>query len=810
MDTFIQDVSFGVRLLRRQPGFTIVASVALALGIGANTAIFSAVDAALWRTLPFAHPGELVSLGEQRPREGLTMGPVAPADFIDWRANSRAFAGMAAASDFAMNLTGGDGEPQRVRAMAVSTGFFEILGVSPARGRTFKPEEEDPGQSRVVMLADALWRARFAGDPQIVGRTILLNAEPYEVVGVLPPSFWWTSDPEIVRPLPLSAVDRTMRANHQWPVIARLEPGVRLEQARADMAIVGDDLVQRYPNTNTGHLPQVVPLRDTLVGSMRDPLLVLLAAVGVVLLIACANVSTLMMARGTARRREIAIRLALGAARGRLVRQLLTESAVLAAIGGVAGVLVAHWMLSAASTVLPAPLLRLPGLDRIAVDRRVLLVAIAATAATSLLFGVLPALAAARQDPGATLNEEGRSGTAGSHVRRVRAALVVAEMALSVVLLVGAGLLLASFRQLLHVAPGFQAEGVVTMRVTLPGAKYGDAARVSSFFESLVARIRAAPGVRNAAVVTLLPFASGDSRSGFLIEGRTGQSPIPVRAHPRLVSADYLQTLRIPLVRGRYFSGRDADNAPEVVIINETTARRFFANEDPIGQRISFEFAKPRWLEIVGIVGDIKHRRLDVAANPEAYVPYLQSGNAANARGMTVVVRAPGGAAALAPLLRQAVRELDRDQPVGAIRDMESLVGESVAPEQLNLVLVAAFALLALVLTAEGLYGVMAYVVAQRTHEIGIRIALGASRGRIQSMLLRQAGAMTAAGLALGLAGAAAASRSLRTLLFSVEPTEPWVYTAVAGILATVAFFAVIGPSIRATRVDPLSALRQS
>jgi putative ABC transport system permease protein len=805
-ESLVQDVAFGARMLRRQPGFTAVAVLALALGIGANTAIFSVVDAVLWRPLPFPQAGQLVAIGEQRVREGPMMGPVAPADFVDWRARSRAFTTMAAASDFNLNLSG-DGEPQRLRALALSPGFLDALDVAPARGRVFRAEEEEPGRF-VAILSDGLWRARFGSDPQILGRKILLNAQPYEVVGVMPAGFWWTSNPEVIVALTLSASQRTLRSLHSFRVVGRVRPGVSLDQARADMDAIGRDLAQQYPAENTGHAPMVVPIRESLVGDMRDALILLLAAVCLVLLIACANVSTLLMARGTTRRKEIAIRLAMGAGRWRLVRQLLTESVVLAFVGGGAGVVFASWSVSAMARALPARLMGLPGLDRVAVDGRVLAAAFAATLATSLLFGVLPALSAARQDLGATLNEEGRSGTTGVYARRARAALVVAEMALSVVLLVAAGLLLVSFHHLTAVAPGFQAQNIVTMRVTLPGVKYGDAPRVVQFYESLLARIRTMPGVDSAGAVTLLPFASGDSRSGFLIENRTEPSPIPVRAHPRLVSPDYLATLGIPLIRGRSFTARDADGAPEVVIVNETTVRRFWPNEDPLGRRISFEFNQPRWLQIVGIVGDVKHQRLDAAANPEAYVPYLQSDNARDARGMTIVVRTRADAAMLAPRMRGAVRELDADQPVGPIRAMEELVGESVAPQRLNLLLVAGFAIVALTLTAAGLYGLMAYLVAQRTHEIGIRIALGASPGNVLALMLRQAGTMALAGLVLGVVAALGLTRWLTTMLFGVQPNDPAVYLAVSALLAAVAFLAVAIPSSRATRVDPLKALR--
>jgi putative ABC transport system permease protein len=714
---------------------------------------------------------------------------------------------MAAVSEFALNLSGG-GEPQRLRALAASPGFLEALGVTPVAGRTFRAAEDEPGQSHVAILTNNLWRTSFGADPAIVGRKILLNAEPYDVVGVLPSDFWWTSTPEILVPLSLGATERAMRTIHAFRVVARRRPDVSLEQARADMAAVGRDLAEKYPAANREHAPRVAPIRESLVGDMRQSLLVLLGAVVLVLLIACANVSTLLTARGTARRKEIAIRLAMGAGRGRLVRQLLTESLFLALLGGVAGVLVAQWTLDAMGHVWPPRFQTLPGLDRVTVDVRVLAVALIATVTTSLLFGLLPAFTISRDAVGAALTEEGRSGTSGVHTRRIRAVLVVAEVALSLVLLIAAGLLLVSFRRLIDVSPGFQVRHVTTMRVTLPQATYRGAAQVTQFFDALIARVREIPGVESAGSVTLLPFSSGESRSGFQIENRADSSPIPVRAYTRLVSPEYLATLRVPLIRGRFFTSRDAADAPGVVIINETTARRFWPDENPIGHRLSFDFDPPRWLQIAGVAGDIKHARLDADANPEAYTPYAQVAAWDNARGMTIVVRSSAGAAAIAPALRAAVRAMDAQQPVGAIREMDALIEDSVAPQRLNLVLLVAFAAIALVLTAQGLYGVMAYLVAQRTREIGVRIALGASRRDVLVMMLREAGAMTLGGIGLGVLGALALTRSLATLLFGVSPADPFVYVTVCALVAAVALIAVAIPSSRATRVDPLTALR--
>ena len=802
-----QDLGYGLRMLRRQPGFTIVAVLALTLGIGANTAIFSIVDAVLWRPLPYPDSERIVFIGEQRPKEGRLNGPVAPADYLDWRAMSTSFSAMASATDFALNLTGGV-DPQRVRALAVSPAFFDALGVSPARGRPFAAAEEDPGRSHVAILTDGLWRGAFGARPDIVGSRVVLNAESYDVVGVLPASFWWPTRPQILVPRAFEPDERTQRAVHMFPVVARLARGVTPAQARADMDAIGRQIAERHPDTNRAHFPHIASMREIVVGETGQSLLALLGAVVLVLLIACANVSTLLVARATARRKEIAIRLTLGAARGRLIRQLLTESVLLAAIGGGCGMLLAVGIVSATSRLLPARLLMLPGLDRIAIDLRVLVAATVATAGASVLFGLVPAFTASADRTASALSEGGRSGGAGAGTRRARSVLVIVEVALSLVLLVGAALLMVSFHQLTRVSPGFQAEHVVTMRVTLPLARYREHSRVVGFYDALVERLQGVPGMESAGAVTMLPFSGADQHANFIIENRTAESPFPVRSRPMSVTPEYLQTLRIPLVRGRYLTPRDADGAPEVVIINDAAARRYWPGEDPVGRRITFDFGRPRWLEIVGVVGDVKHRGLDADAEPEMYLSSLQTMVVGSVRAMDVVIRTSRPLAAVAPIMRAAVSELDRDQAVGPVRPMEDLVDESVAPARLNLWLLVAFALLALVLTAEGLYGVMAFLVTQRSQEIGIRMALGASPSRVLRLVLRQAATMMFAGVALGLAGAFGLSRFLASQLFGVSPTEPAIYVAVCIVIALVALIAIAVPASRAARVNPLTALR--
>jgi len=802
-DGLRQDVVFGARMLRRQPAFTMVALIALMLGIGANTAIFSIVDAVLWRPLPYPASSEVISLGEQRPRENRLHGPVAPADFYDWRRDNSTFSAMAAVEPAAVNISG-DAEPERLRGIFVTPGFLDVVGIKPALGRDFTRDEEIEGRHQVMILSDGFWRRRFGADPSIVGRTITLNEHPYDVVGVMPASFWWSTTPEVVLAYMTNADDGS-RAQHSMDVVGRLKPGTSFEQARADLEAIGRRLSEQYPQTNAAHFPHLSTLQASMVGDVKPALLVLMGAVGLVLLIACANVAMLLLAQATSREREIAVRLALGAGRSRLVRQLLTESVILAVAGGAAGVLVAAWGLTAFRALLPSSLLVLPGIAQVGLDTRVLTVALGVSIGTGITFGVIPAFTAADQRLASTLHEEGRSGSSGARSTRTRAVLVVAELALSLVLLVGAGLLLVSFRRVLDVSPGFEPQHALVAQVV----RSGPAPQALRFYETLLERVRTLPNVEGAALGTPLPFVDVGGRTGFRIEGRTTQSPVPVRARPRLVSADYFSTLRIPLVRGRVFTDHDAESAPNVVIINAAAARRYWPDEDPLGRRIDVSFAaQPRWMEIVGIVGDVKHVGLELDTDPEAYMPLRQPPFGGLAQRLNIVVRTQAPLSTMAPMVRSVVNDIDRNQPVGTVSTMEDLIAASVAPRRLNLWLVIAFAVIALVLTAAGLYGVMSHVVAQRTREIGVRMALGATRSSVLQLVLRQAGVMTVAGIATGLVVALALTRFLATLLFGVTTTDPLVYLSVAGLLTVVVLFAAAIPSSRATRVDPMTALR--
>ena len=814
-DSIRQDVIFGARMLRRQPGFTAVALVALSLGIGASTAMFSIVDTALWRPLPFPRADRIMSLAEQRPREGRWFGPIAPADFFDWRRDNRSFSALAAymsqpiSRPVSYNLTG-TGEPERVRALQASPAFLGVLGISPVVGRDFRPEEEIFGRHRVVLLADSLWRRRFGADPSIVGRAISFDGAPYEVIGLLPARFWWPSAPEVIVPLALEDSDRALRSAHFLDAIGRLRDGVSEQQARDDLRAVGVRLAAAFPAENARHAPNFRSLRDALVGDVRPALLILLGAVAFVMLIACANVATLLLARAAGRQRELSVRRALGATRGRVVQQMLTESVAIALAGGAAGLLLAAWCLAVFRAIVPAQLAGLPGIAGVGLDGRALAAALALSTASGLIFGVLPALAASDRRLGSSLAEETRGASGGARAHRLRSTFVVAELALSLVLLAGAALLILSFRNLMNVSPGFQPRRILTAQVTLPWSRYPDHTRTMAFFDALYERLGAAPRVERVAATTSLPFDGADSRLNFEIEHRTLDSPTPVRVHPRLVSPGYFSTMGIPVVRGRGFTEHDDASSVQVAIVNEAAARRYWPGDDPIGQRISIG-APDRWLQIVGIVGDTRHEGLDADTDPAAYLPQRQPFTSLGAgfeRSMAIVVRTDADVAAMAATIRGAVAGVDALLPIGMVRPMTDLIDESVASRRLDFMLVSAFALVAVVLTAAGLYGVMAYVVVQRTREIGVRMALGATRAKVLALMFRQAGALTAVGVALGVVGALLLTRSMTSLLFGVSAADPIVLVLVSSLLTLVAVAAVAIPSSRATRIDPLVALR--
>jgi putative ABC transport system permease protein len=802
MRALVQDGRYGLRLLAAQPGVTAVAVLTLALGIGANSAIFSAVDAILLRPLPYSDPDRLVMVWEKRPAEGVMNNVVAPADYVDWARLNTVFESMAALLPITADLTG-SGEPIRLSSAVVSPSFFDVLRVRPALGRSFIPAEGVAGRHQVVILSHGLWQSRFGSDPAVVGRTILLNSVPHEVVGVLPASFEYPDSAiELWAPLPLEGSSQPQsRSNHQLSVYARMKSGVTLEQARAEMDRVGQQLSQAYPDTNARHGAWVVPLRDELTGPVRTSLLLLLGAVGFVLLIACVNVANLLLARAAARRREIAVRAALGASRGRLIGQALTESLLLSLLGAAAGLLVARWGIDLLRRLTPE---RLPilGLGQIGLGTNVLIFSLVLAVFTGLLFGLLPAWHFASQDLNDILKDGGRSP--GGVRRRLRLALVVCEIALASLLLVGAGLALRSFQTVVRAEAGFHTSGVLTAMVALPESRYRGADPKINAFNTLTERFGAIPGVRSVGGTTLLPLGGLDGRRGIIVENREPVQDSPTRAHPRSVTADYFKTMGIQVVDGRGFTANDRTGAPLVAIVNETMARRYWPGASPVGKRVMLTGTSD-WREVVGVVRDVRHWGLDRPVNPEMYMPMPQY----LSNWLTFTVATDGDPASVAGAVREQLRTFDPDLPLSNIRTMEDVAARSVASRRSGMLLVGVFGLLALILAAAGIYGVMAHLVALRTGEIGVRITMGARPWDVMRLVLAEGLVQTVLGLAIGLTGGVLLMQSFRTLLYEVSPTDPLTLAAVALALLVTALAACLVPARRAMRVDPVAALRQ-
>ena len=813
MTSFWQDVRFGLRMLRASPAFTLVAVLTLALGIGANTAIFSIVDAVLLRALPFPDSGRLVDISRLDLRNNESVRALSYPDFQDLRAQSRTLQSAAVYNVDSLTLTGA-GEPAHVSAGVASASIFQVLGVSPKLGRAFLSAEDAPG-SRVAILSDSLWRERFAADPSVLGRAITLNARSYTVVGVLPPGFQFPLDEP--RPLDLwttiaayrvsSDGDKPVteqRGSHFLLAIGRLKPGVTLPQADAEFSAISAALAKQYPDSNAHLAMRPQSAIEALVGDARPALFVLLGAVGLVLLIACANVANLLLARATVRRREVAVRAAMGASRSRILRQLLTESVLLALAGAIPGALLALWATRLLATLQAAEIPRLAGAS---VDGLALAFTFAASLATAVLFGLVPALQASRFNLTGSLREAGRGG--GETVRhlRLRNLLVVSEISLALMLLVGSGLLLHSLLNIFRVPPGFDPHGLIAFDLDLPGTRYGKSEQSIQFFHELLSRLQSVPGVDSASAVMPLPFSANSMRTSFQIEGR----PVPESDAPatflRCVGQDYFHTMRIPLLSGRTFSASDTREAKKVIIINQTMARRFFPNENPIGKRIqpsASDTADEPLREIVGVVGDVKHRTLWRAPDPEIYIPYDQLAIG----GMTVVVRSSGDPRSLLPAVRAQVRTLDSELPLFGVRTLQDYISGSVAQRRFTALLLGLFAGVALLLAAVGLYGVISYGVAQRTHEIGVRVALGAASSDVLRLVLAQGLRLTLLGLAIGALAALAASRLLAGMLFGVSGADPLTFLVVALVFLAVALAACLVPARRASRVDPLVALR--
>ena len=806
-----QDLRFAARSLGKNPGFTAVTIATLALGIGANTAIFTVVHAVLIERLPFHEPSRLVAVWEENAQRPGRKNVVAPFNYRRWQERETPFASMAGFYDSRVNLTG-DGRPEQLVAQFVMPSFFSTLGTAPMLGRAFTADEGPDGNDQVAILSHGLWQRRFGGDPAVVGRTIQVDRRPVTIIGVMPPRFglFLKTGTLAGKPADLWAPmvfteKGAQRSGRYASAIARLKPGETPASAQTKMAAIASALATQFPERDAGWSIQVVPLHAEIAGEMRSTLLILFGAVGFVLLIACANVAGLLLARGTARVREMAIRTALGAGRGRILSQLLTENLLLALVGGAVGLLLARWGVALLVALSPADL---TGLSLLRLSPQVLAFTFLVSVLTAGLCGLAPALAGSRPDVQDSLKDGARSGGASVRTRILRKAFVVSEVALAVVLLVGAGLMLKSLAALGRVHPGFEPEGLLTARVTLSGEQYKEDPPTLRFFAEAVDRAAKIPGVREAGVVSFLPFTGLAAATGFTIVGR----PVPppgeeLSTEVRVCDDGYLRAMRIPLLRGRVFTDREMREKTDVVLVSEGFAKQFFPGQDPIGHKLVIDMMEePPATEIVGVVGDVKHAGLAAEARPMVYWPHpvLVYG------GMTLVVRTGSDPAAAAPMLERAIQAIDKDQPLSDVRTMEQWIGASLARERFASMLLLLFAALALTLAAIGIYGVMSYVVGQRTTEMGIRAALGATAPDLRRLILRDGARLLLVGLAIGLPLALAGSRALRSLLYETPAADPATFAVVLGVLAAATLFASWLPARRAARVAPAEALRQS
>ena len=797
METLFNDIRYGVRGLLKRPGFTVVALITLALGIGANTAIFSLINAVLIRQLPFGEPDRLVwTWGNIR--NGSNRASVSPLDFLDYRKQNTTFEEFAAmiSVPLSANLTG-SGEPERLSAAGVTGNYFQALGVKPALGRTFLPENETAGHDQVTILSYDLWQKRFGGDPGILNKKITLDDKAFDVIGVLPRDFDFPAASQLWVPLNFDGPPgMKQRKAHFLRPIGKLKAGVTLAQAQADTDAIAQRLAATYPDTNTGWNLRLVPLEEQIVGNVKPTLFILFGAVGFVLLIACANVANLLMAHAASRQKEIALRSALGAGRLRIVRQMITESLLLALCGGALGALLAVWGSELLVTLSGD---NIPSTAHVKIDFTVLAFTLVTSLLTGVLFGVAPALRTLKVNLSESLKEGGRSGSESAQRNRTRSLLVVFESAVAVMLLIGAGLLIRSLIQLQNTNPGFEAHNVLTMRIDLPQKKYGSPEKLASFWEQFEGRVSGLPGVESVGLISELPLSGQPNDMPYTVEGRPPGAPNQAFDDDyRRVNQSYFRALRIPFLRGRSFTEQEVRDGAKVLIISELLASQTFPGEDPIGKRLVMALGNQAF-EIIGIVGDIRHRSLESQPLPAMYMPAFEPG-------ANVVIRTadPGVTAAV----RREIQAIDPNQPIANIRTMEQWLGLAVAAPRYRTTLLALFAALALLLSAVGIYGVMSYSVGQRTHEIGVRMALGARQLDVLKLVVRQGMSLVGIGISVGLIGAIALTRVIATLLFGVGTKDPTTFLVVAMLLAIVAFIACYIPAWRATKVDPLVALR--
>ncbi len=792
-------------MMAKNPGFTFFVVAVLALGIAANTAIFSIADAVLVRPLPYRQADRLVMVWEDAASYGFPRDTPAAGNFADWKARNQVFDDMAASSySGSFNLTG-EGNPEEIPGDFVTANLFSVLGARPALGRDFSASDDVPGAPRVVILSQGLFLRRFGGDPQIIGKQLWLNYEKYDVIGVMPRGFQFPDrDPQLWAPVQFTTAQLANHGNHHLQVVARLKPGVSLKVANANLAAIAKQLEEEYPSSNAKVGAYAVPLREELAGKTRPALFVLLGAVCFVLLIACANVANLLLARASGRRREIAMRLTLGASRWRIARQLLTESLLLAALAGAAGLILSTFITQLLVSLIPGGI---APLNELGANSDVLFVTLIITVVSGVLFGILPALRVSRVDLATSLNQGGRSGIGSG--RRLRDVLVVSEVALALVLLAGAALMLRSFEKLSHLDPGFRADHVLVVRTPLPRQKYEAFASRAAFYSDVLARVARLPGVTAAGYTTWVPLTNYGGATSITVEGRPqpapGQLPIP---NCRIVSDDYIRALGMKLFDGRAFDERDGTAAPPVALINQTMARNLWPGENAIGRRFkrgSFDEPSP-WITIVGIVGDVHQAGLDSPARPEMYLPYLQQDFGFEPE--YLVVRTPGDPMSIADAVRQRVWAVDKEQPVAGVMPLEELVDDTLAPRKIQTGLLGGFAVLALLLAALGIYAVLSFTVTQRTQEFGVRMALGAQPGDVLQMVVSQGTRLFILGAVIGLAGAFGLSRTLEHLLFGISATDPLSFAMVTLVLAGVTLLACYFPARRAMRVDPMIALR--
>ena len=794
MDTIIKDIRYGIRGLSKRPGFTVVAVLTLALGVGANSAIFSVLNAVLLRPLPYLDPDRIVRIDETEGKGG--MG-VSPPNLLDFQQQNHTFESIAGYTGGSLILTGA-GEPLRVQNCAISADLFSVLGVKPLIGRSFSTEDEKPGNDHAALISYELWQRRFGGDHGLLQKQVTFDSESYTVVGVMPAGFEFPIQPERVdvwTPLTQPEDMAQLRGAHYLDVVGRIKQGVSAAQARADLDVIATRIAQQFPKQVSGKTT-VVPLKEDLVGQVQPYLLMLAGAALLVFLIAIANVASLALARAAERQKEIAVRTALGASKSRVVRQLITESLILSFVGGTAGVLLAAWCTGLFVAIAPADL---PRLQSAHVDGRVLLFALATSVASGILLGLIPALRATNPDLQSTL-KEGETKSASAPRQALRKTLVVSEVALALVLLCGAGLLIRTLWKLNSVNPGFDPDKVMVAELVLPKTRYPNAGQQTLFFEQVIQRIKSSPGVESCGGTSNLPLSGTNMVFLASVEGQPG-FPAGFRA----VSHDYFQTMRIPLLKGRWFEEADTAESQPVVVINETMARRISPNfEDALGKRIKHGF-KNTVAEVVGIIGDVKYAGLDQQTKPEMYAPFAQRPWPF----MRIVVRTKSDPSLLVTAIREAVRATDKDQPIDKVTTMSAVVSKSIGARRFYMQLLAMFAALAFILASVGVYGVVSYSIAQRTREIGIRVALGAQSRDVLGLVLKETLRLTALGVCLGLAGAFAATRILRSLLFEVKPTDPATFISLSLLLALVAVLASYIPARRATKVDPLVALRE-